>query len=379
MRIRDLDVHRLRIPFRKQVRHASARRLETQAVWVRARSRDGAVGYGESCPRTYVTGETLPKAAAFFRRHRAAILREVTGLESLRAWVSERRAEIDENPAAWCAIELALLDCIARCAHRSVESLLGLDEPQGRYTYSGVVDDEDAPATGVLFERYHALGIRDFKLKLAGDLERDRAKLEWPRCRQGEGIRLRVDANNLWRTPDEAARYLDALAYPFFAVEEPLGRAQHRALAQLASRLACPIVVDESFTRAAQIERLSGSPEQWVLNLRVSKQGGILRSLEILEAARVHGFKVVVGAHVGETSLLTRAGLTVASQARDLLVAQEGAFGTWLLEHDMCEPSLTFTAGGVLEVGSFPERGLGLACAGGSRFLSSLDKISVQT
>jgi len=44
---------------------------------------------------------------------------------------------------------------------------------------------------------------------------------------------------------------------------------------------------------------------------------------------------VIVGAHVGETSLLTRAALTVANSARDLLVAQEGAFGTHLLARDV--------------------------------------------
>ena len=32
-----------------------------------------------------------------------------------------------------------------------------------------------------------------------------------------------------------------------------------------------------------------------------------------------------------------------------MLVAQEGAFGTFLLEHDVCDPPLMFGAGGVLD------------------------------
>ena len=56
--------------------------------------------------------------------------------------------------------------------------------------------------------------------------------------------------------------------------------------------------------------------------------------------------------------------LTVAHASRDILAAQEGAFGTLLLERDICDPSLTFGAGGVLDVAASPalERpGFGLA------------------
>jgi len=52
---------------------------------------------------------------------------------------------------------------------------------------------------------------------------------------------------------------------------------------------------------------------------------------------------------VGETSILTRAALTIANSYRDIVIAQEGAFGTHLLEKDICEPSIMFGAGGILQ------------------------------
>ncbi len=61
--------------------------------------------------------------------------------------------------------------------------------------------------------------------------------------------------------------------------------------------------------------------------------GGLLRSLNVAEAARRRGIPIVVGAQVGETSVLTRAALVVARSAGDRLLAQEGAFGTYLLEN----------------------------------------------
>ena len=80
--------------------------------------------------------------------------------------------------------------------------------------------------------------------------------------------------------------------------------------------------------------------------------GGLLRSLDVVQAARTAGIGVIVGAQVGETSLLTRVALTVAQAAGPSLVAQEGAFGTFLLERDICDPPLMFGAGGILEASS---------------------------
>jgi len=58
--------------------------------------------------------------------------------------------------------------------------------------------------------------------------------------------------------------------------------------------------------------------------------------------------KVIIGAQVGETSLLTRAGMTLAHAAKTSLLAQEGAFGLHLLEFDICNPCLMFSKSGLL-------------------------------
>lgn len=185
-------------------------------------------------------------------------------------------------------------------------------------------------------------------MKLSGDLRRDRDKVavmrEW-----SDPVRVRADANNLWDAADAAVAFLRDLAYPFFAIEEPIRPNQYAGLARVADALGCPIILDESLLRAAQIGRLVGPPATWLINVRVSKMGGLLRSLGVVHAARAAGIGVIVGAQVGETSLLTRAALTVAQAAGPMLVAQEGAFGTFLLERDICDPPLMFGAGGILD------------------------------
>jgi L-Ala-D/L-Glu epimerase / N-acetyl-D-glutamate racemase len=352
--IDQLRFRELRIPFKIAFRHAAAERAETETVWIEAIAADGTIGFGESCPRPYVTRETLATARVFTSGHEAALRREVTGVEPLHAWIAVHQNEIDANPAAWCALELAILDLLGKRHRAPVEALLSVPPLAGKFRYTAVLGDAPASAVHAMAEQYWRLGFRDFKVKLSGAFERDRDKLavfsRWPE----DSIRVRADANNLWGSAEEAIAGLRRLDYPFFAVEEPIGKDRLAELPHISQALSCAIVLDESFVRREQLSLLREPRSQWIINVRVSKMGGLIRSLQIIEAARECGVSVIVGAQVGETSLLTRAALTVAHAAADVLVAQEGAFGTFLLERDVCDPPLMFGDGGVLDVSAHP-------------------------
>ena len=358
MKLEALSMRPLAIPLRTAFAHAAAQRSTTESVWVEAHGGAG-VGLGEGCPRPYVTGEDVPSALAFFERHQGALRREIRELADLRAYAAAHAADIDANPAAWCAIELALLDALAREQGVPVERLLDLREASGEFQYTAVI----GIGAQALIERYLAFGLRDFKLKLCGELARDRASVQALVSRAPAGVRLRLDANNLWRKRAHAAAYLRALEAPAHAIEEPLAPCAYAELARLGEESGLAVILDESCTRAAQLCGLEPPAERWIANLRVSKLGGLLRSLEVLAAARERGIPWIVGAQVGETSLLTRAALALAAQGRDALRGQEGAFGTLLLAEDPCDPSLRFGAGGVLRTEVTARPGWGLARA----------------
>jgi len=362
-----LRFRELRIPFKVAFRHASAERAETSSVWVDAIASDGTIGCGESCPRPYVTAETLATARAFVLSHEAALRTEVTSVETLRQWLDAHHDDIDANPAAWCAIELALLDLFGKRHRTPVEGLLSLPPLAGRFRYTAVLGDATEGPFRAMAEQYWRLGFRDYKVKLSGDAGRDREKMGVFREWTAESVRVRADANNLWTTAGEAIAALRGLQYPLFAIEEPIASNRHAELPRIARALGCRMVVDESLVRREQLALLDDPASQWIVNVRVSKMGGLIRSLRVVNEARARGMGVIVGAQVGETSLLTRAGLTVAHAAGDGLVAQEGAFGTFLLERDLCDPPLMFGAGGALDVSDHPM----LAAAGLGTF--SLD------
>ncbi len=99
----------LKIPFHVSFKHASAERNMSDSVLVVAEFND-IRGYGEGCPRPYVTGESYQSAEDFFKTYSQSIIENIDDLKSLHGWIKKQQASIDKNPAAWCAIELALLD-----------------------------------------------------------------------------------------------------------------------------------------------------------------------------------------------------------------------------------------------------------------------------
>lgn len=349
MRIQRLEISSFPVPFRAVFRHASASRARAENLIVAALSDSGQVGYGEGCPRQYVTGETVASGAAFIRKHSGSFIASVTDAQGLRGWADAHRKVIDENPAAFCAMEIAALDLLGKTGAVPVEELLGLPRLTGRFPYSAVLGDSPYLAYWWQFRRYWKRGFRDFKVKVSGNLERDRRKMRLFLNQKDPRLRVRLDANNLWASAAECIRHITALPYEVCAIEEPLREGDLAGFERVGVECGANIILDESLLRVEQLDTLE-DPERWIVNLRVSKMGGIMRSLDVAQRAANFGLGVIVGAQVGETSILTRAGLTVMHGARPNLMASEGAFGTHLLRRDLTSESLMFGNGGAVVV-----------------------------
>ena len=342
--------------FRMRFAHGSATRSETENVICIARE-DGLIGHGEGCPRGYVTGETIASAARFFTTHRADLESGVSDLASLRAWIATHGAAIDANPAAFAAVEIALLDLFARRAGQGIEAFLGLAAPRA-VTVSSVFGVTGRVAAGVIGAGYRMLGMTDAKVKLSRDAAADCARLAIIRRALGRGARLRVDANNLFSEADDCAAHLDSLQAPVWAIEEPLAPRDFAGMRSVAAATGTRIILDESAMRPNDLEEVEGA--DWIVNLRVSKLGGLLRSLDMLHIARRRGLGVILGCHVGETGILTRAALALAAACGGDLIAAECGYGGYLLARDLTRKRLRFGQGGSIRA---PAGGTGLGIA----------------
>lgn len=336
--------------FRFRFKHASADRTATENVIVEVQDENGIRGYGEGCPRTYVTGESTSSAVDFLTEHAGDIVSHVRSHRALEDWIVSNKEEIDSHPAAYCALEIALCDMFSKRAGQPLESLLRVPLLSGTAKYSAIVGDGSPKATALYSMVYRTFGLNDFKVKLGRDPAVDRRRFAVLPKR----ARVRVDANNLFQDADECVHHIRAILRPIWAIEEPVAAGDFESMRKVANALQCRVILDESLTRIDQLKFIESDPAIWILNLRVSKCGGILRTIALAKAAQKLGAGVIIGAHVGETSLLTRAALCAGQALEKPLLAREGAFGDVLLASDLTEPSIRFGRGGLLSLEGKP-------------------------
>ncbi|BCS94867.1 hypothetical protein DSLASN_04990 [Desulfoluna limicola] len=346
----------LELSLKTTVRHASASRKKGESIWVKAQ-RGEYTGHGEGCPRSYVAGDDLASSLGWVNQIFGSSACPIHTYDELVRWTDQNRPLIDTYPSAWCAVETALLDLFARERSISVEELLHLPTDRRYSRYSAVLGNDKPWKFKGQTDLYLIKGITDFKVKLCGELAKDQEKLTilqaLAREHQAEGVRVRLDANNLWREDlAGSVRFINALGGNFFAVEEPLRAGNAKALSHFSVETGLPVILDESLCTEADLDEFQSLPGQFIANIKISRVGGMLRAHHIINRVKAMGWDIIIGCHVGETSLLTRCGLIAAAMAGESLIAHEGAFGDYLLKHEPAFPMLTFQQEGRLDLQS---------------------------
>ena len=362
MKIVSAAIYSLKIPFIESFKHALSERAYSDSIVVSLTTDTGVSGFGEAVPRPYVTGEThdgcvhcikeklLPGTIGLSFDH----IRTGEALVALNKRIPEtpRDGEIIWN-AARCAVELALIDCYLKCKQLSLGVVLPPVSPT--VTYSGVISSGSTTTVQKLAERCTAAGLKYVKMKVSGN--GDVESVAMVRDILGPTVSIRLDANAAF-TPDTAMQFIQSVApYHIACVEQPIPRGDVSALATLQAWSPVPIMADESLVTEADALELIEKRAVRYFNLRISKCGGIGRTLAIARLAREAGIRVVLGCQVGETNILSAAGCHVAAHLADVY-AVEGAYGSHLLVEDIADPPVMFGDGG-----SAPAlTGAGLGC-----------------
>ena len=164
----------LKLALKSTVRHNAAARNEGESIWVQAKRRHNR-GYGEGCPRVYVAGDNLESSLQWIKENFSNGQVNFATLEDVQQWACCHEQNIDRYPSAWCAVEMAMLDLLAREKNCSVEKLLRLDDFRGYGRYTAVIGDDKG-------WKYAALADQ-FENTIAGTEHRSWLKRQWHRPR----------------------------------------------------------------------------------------------------------------------------------------------------------------------------------------------------
>ena len=360
MRVEEVIVRRLKIPFSINVKHHLHSRNETESIILDIRGHDENVGLGEGTPREYVTGETLDgclRAAVVLARQ--VVGRRFDSFDALLAQLGTlgHREEALRNPAAFCAVETALLDLWTRSAQLTLYRAFTGNRETGSLLYSGIIPfvrREEALLQYI--ELMKRLNPTSLKVKVV-DTESGIAQLKLIRSKLGRDIDIRVDANCAFSTRGAVSFLRQARSINLSAIEQPTAKDDLAGLKTVSTFSDIPVVADESMYTQKGTHYLIENHVCHGLNIRLSSCGGFTKALQIYKAARSKQMLVVLGAHVGETAIVSFAGRHLAMMCPEAKY-REGSFSTYVLKEDLVSEDISPGPGGTVPVPS--AAGLGI-------------------
>ena len=198
------------------------------------------------------------------------------------------------------AVDIALWDLLGKAAGLPLYRLLGAQrDAVPAYASGGYYREGEEPVAAIAheMERYVQLGFRDVKMKVGGAvLEVDVARVRAAREVLGPGRRLALDANNAYRSVDEARRAAQAFApYDPWWLEEPLAADNTAGHAALARELDIPVATGELHQTRWDFRDLLERQAADLLQPDAGVLGGVSEWRKVAHAAAV--FDVPVAPH----------------------------------------------------------------------------------
>ncbi len=366
--VHSVRLYQVQIPLRRRFKHAVAERAVADNVVCQVTLDDETEGWGEGVPRGYVTGETPETCFREFSHWGRALLGcRAETLDELIGWLNDHTLTSEATgpgpPSAghteqarrylpyayWCACETALLDAFGHALRFSLSDVVTRVaepddlQPSPFVQYSAVISSAPLWRECLIAGAMLLAGFHHFKAKVGFGPEEDAKRVQWLRRALGRND-LRLDANGAWTVTDARAA-LEAIApYKLNCIEQPVAPGQEEALPYL-RELGTPVMLDESVRSLAEAKHALSRGWCDLVNIRISKCGGVLASVRLLAAVREAGGRAQLGCQVGETGLLSAAGRHLACTLNHLEYL-EGAYDRYLLSVQLTEPDITFGTGG---------------------------------
>ena len=268
--------------------------------------KDGITAWGESAP-----GKT--EGASNADEVEKELLKLIdTGIGSLSIYeIFQRSKELNIPPCAFAAIDIALWDWKAKKAGLPLNNLLGLPIPSTPTSLTVGINPPE-----IIKERVEMLlsnpHIKALKIKLGSPdgIEYDKSIYSQVlESTKKSNISIRVDANGGWSL-DEAKLMMKWLAVRKAEyIEQPLVEGEEDKLKYLFKSRPLPIFIDESCRFSEDVAR----HYQYVdgVNLKLMKCGGITEALRILNVAKSHNLKTMIGC-MSESSISISAGASIS-------------------------------------------------------------------
>jgi L-alanine-DL-glutamate epimerase-like enolase superfamily enzyme len=237
---------------------------------------EGLTGWGEICP---LGPAYLPAYARGARAGIAELAPTLLGADPLA--LGELNARMDAamrgHPYVKSAIDMACWDLLGQASGLPVATLMGGHVGEDFALYRAISQESPQQMARRVSE-YRAEGYRKFQLKVGGDPDTDIERIRAVAAVLERGDLLVADANTGW-TQHAAMRVADAVRDVDVYIEQPcLTYEQCLAVRRHTDR---PFVLDEVVDGIDMVVRGIADQAMDVINLKISKVGGLTRARQI--------------------------------------------------------------------------------------------------
>jgi len=332
MNIVKISIYLYKKPFRFQYYSTQIFRTGAESIIVQLEFDNGVSGYGEGIPIRYITGEDSSSVVHVIQHCFSPLLlsRDISTLDHIESLLGELERTcltkgIFHYNAALAAIDIALLDALGK--HQTVPLVTFLG-PVAREKASYSISVPFLPLRKIqeLFSQLPHAKITNIKVLVGKDETENIERVRLVRSLFGDTVDIRVENNGIW-TLEEAASNLEKLKeFHIAAAEQPLVKDDIEGLQALRKAIGLPIVADESMCSLPDAKQLIEKEACDILNIKISKCGGLLRSKRIVQFAHSRNVPCQMGAHVGETELLRSAGESFAVTMPNIMLLEGASF-----------------------------------------------------
>ncbi|MCP3943572.1 MAG: hypothetical protein GY710_19135 [Desulfobacteraceae bacterium] len=337
MKIISIDIKFLKVPLKRPyVLSAYYGTLyDTCPIVVKIETDAGITGYGETDPLGLFTGETPETVVCVLKHYLAPALigSDPTNIAGLHRIMD---ATVKDMFLAKAALDIAAHDILGKTANLSVGTLLG-----GRLRESlpimgsiggGSPETNAREAMGMVRAGYGAIMIKVGGSDIGYDLERTQEI----RKAVGPDMPLILDANQGWnvRTSMNFLKMVESCCIEIF--EQPVPAADIRGLKRIHENTDVMISADESLLSMEHAKQLIQSQAVDIFSIKVSKNGGIFPTRQIIELAGNFGIDILFNSMI-EEGITQAASFALGVATKNLYPSGHAYFSPTRLEADITD------------------------------------------
>ncbi len=233
----------------------------------------GLCGYAECCP---LGSAYLPSFARGVRAGLTELAPHLIGCDptNIQQINQVMDGALRGHPYAKAPIDIACWDLLGKHSGLPVYTLLGGAMQEDIALYRAISQESPAQMAEKI-AGYSAEGYTKFQLKVGGDATEDIERIHATRAILKPSDILVADANTGWSKHD-AARVVGAVADLDLYIEQPCP--SYEESLSVRRRTALPFVLDEVIDGTASLVRGISEDAMDVINLKISKVGGLSRA-----------------------------------------------------------------------------------------------------